>query len=280
MGKVSIMTTDNSKQNPTLDLLEPLPAIRKVSGQTTLPPLHEVLTEEDFTATLPTPVSSPRIPINISSRELPLPVPFQEHRSRVRNQPGIDLSSQRPKTRKRLPSGRPHPDNQQPRRMLTSPREPGQVGVAEISSKKRIIADPEEVTPSKIPRRSKRVRVDPCIDLSRDENKHVKPFFSPAKLAAQAILNSENGELSSTDIFEWMEANYAWIRYEPKQKNSWFYRVPAEMKRMSWIFAQVPGIFDTLWRIHPECREQLVVEAFKEGKLPPKEKLLGNPDTS
>lgn len=270
------MTIDYEKQNLLFDVLEPLAAIRKVSIPTSLPSLHEIVTDDNFTARPSTPASLPHIPIDFSSRELPVPVPFQIQHSRAKPGSTIDASLRgAAKTRKRLPSGRPQSTKKNPTLTHEEPANQGSLS----SSRKRAIVDTEKVS-SRDSRPSKRVRVDPFVDPSRNENMHVKPFFSPAKLAAQAILSSENGELSATEIFAWMEANYAWIRFEPRQKNSWIYRVPAEMKRMSWIFVQIPGTVNTLWRIRGECRERMVVEAFKEGKLPPKDKLLGKPATS
>ncbi|CAR24990.1 KLTH0G09086p [Lachancea thermotolerans CBS 6340] len=54
---------------------------------------------------------------------------------------------------------------------------------------------------------------DIASDLSRDENKNVKPPFSYATMITQAILSNPEGVLSLADIYKYISSNYAYYRY-------------------------------------------------------------------
>ena len=54
--------------------------------------------------------------------------------------------------------------------------------------------------------------IDFASDLSRDENKTVKPPHSYATMITQAILSSEEGVISLADIYKFIAANYAYYR--------------------------------------------------------------------
>lgn len=55
--------------------------------------------------------------------------------------------------------------------------------------------------------------IDFASDLSRDENKTVKPPHSYATMITQAILSSEEGVISLADIYKFIAANYAYYRF-------------------------------------------------------------------
>ncbi|AET40151.1 uncharacterized protein Ecym_5396 [Eremothecium cymbalariae DBVPG len=59
---------------------------------------------------------------------------------------------------------------------------------------------------------------DLATDLSRDENRNVKPPHSYATMITQAILCSHDGELSLSAIYKYISANYAFYRHT---KSGW-----------------------------------------------------------
>ncbi|AMD19679.1 HCL472Cp [Eremothecium sinecaudum] len=59
---------------------------------------------------------------------------------------------------------------------------------------------------------------DNSTDLSRDENKNVKPPHSYATMITQAILSSEDGELSLAGIYKYISNTYAFYRHS---KSGW-----------------------------------------------------------
>lgn len=224
-----------------------------------LPPLCDIFSPAELLPSIVRPQTPiPYEPLENCSRKLPLPRGL--HSRGVSFQAVFNI----------IPSGEPLVS---PRKCIPTKRAP--FCSQRTQSKKRCLTDAGEETSAPKVHRSKRVRLTD-VDLSLDENKHIRPFFSPAKMAAQSILRSKHGELSLEDIFEWLETHYAFIRHEPKKKNSWIYRVPAEMKRMAWLFEQVPGPVHSVWRIRAECRAPMRMEAFKQGQLPSQLKLLGN----
>lgn len=54
---------------------------------------------------------------------------------------------------------------------------------------------------------------DIASDLSRDENKNVKPPYSYATMITQAILSNPEGVLSLADIYKYISTNFAFYRY-------------------------------------------------------------------
>ncbi|CCF60157.1 hypothetical protein KAFR_0J00890 [Kazachstania africana CBS 2517] len=55
--------------------------------------------------------------------------------------------------------------------------------------------------------------LDYASDLSRDENKTVKPPHSYATMITQAILSTEEGIISLADIYKFISKNYAYYRF-------------------------------------------------------------------
>ncbi|CAB4252550.1 similar to Saccharomyces cerevisiae YIL131C FKH1 Forkhead family transcription factor with a minor role in the expression of G2/M phase genes [Maudiozyma barnettii] len=55
--------------------------------------------------------------------------------------------------------------------------------------------------------------IDFASDLSRDENKTVKPPHSYATMITQAILSSKEGIISLADIYKFIASNYAYYRF-------------------------------------------------------------------
>lgn len=52
------------------------------------------------------------------------------------------------------------------------------------------------------------------IDLSRDENKHIKPQFSYAQMITQAIMNTQEEKLNLNGIYNFIMDSYAYYRHQ------------------------------------------------------------------
>ncbi|KAI2630468.1 fork head domain-containing protein [Xylaria nigripes] len=53
------------------------------------------------------------------------------------------------------------------------------------------------------------------IDLSKDENKHIKPHYSYAQLITQAIISGQGEKLNLAGIYSYITDNYAYYRHQP-----------------------------------------------------------------
>ncbi|KAM0275849.1 hypothetical protein ACHAQH_007359 [Verticillium albo-atrum] len=53
------------------------------------------------------------------------------------------------------------------------------------------------------------------VDLSQDDNKHIKPQFSYAQMITQAIMNTPDEKLNLNGIYNFITANYAYYRHQP-----------------------------------------------------------------
>lgn len=55
--------------------------------------------------------------------------------------------------------------------------------------------------------------LDFASDLSRDENRNIKPPYSYATMITQAILSTEEGVISLADIYKYIASHYAYYRF-------------------------------------------------------------------
>lgn len=53
------------------------------------------------------------------------------------------------------------------------------------------------------------------VDLSLDDNKHIKPQFSYAQMITQAILNAPDGKLNLNGIYNFIMDSYSYYRHQP-----------------------------------------------------------------
>lgn len=53
------------------------------------------------------------------------------------------------------------------------------------------------------------------VDLSLDENRHIKPQFSYAQMITQAILNTSEQKLNLSGIYQYIQDRYAYYRHQP-----------------------------------------------------------------
>jgi hypothetical protein len=57
------------------------------------------------------------------------------------------------------------------------------------------------------------------VDLSLDENRHIKPQFSYAQMITQAIMNTPEQKLNLAGIYHYIQSRYAYYRHQPP--NGW-----------------------------------------------------------
>lgn len=53
------------------------------------------------------------------------------------------------------------------------------------------------------------------VDLSKDENKHIKPQYSYAQMITQAIISAPEGKLTLNGIYTYIMDQYAYYRHQP-----------------------------------------------------------------
>lgn len=53
------------------------------------------------------------------------------------------------------------------------------------------------------------------VDLSLDENRHIKPQFSYAQMITQAIMNTPEQKLNLAGIYNYIQTRYAYYRHQP-----------------------------------------------------------------
>lgn len=118
--------------------------------------------------------------------------------------------------------------------------------------------------------------VNAGTNLSSDADSRYNPFFTAAKLAAQLILRSPAGQLCRREIIARAVAYYNTISPELRLSDEqWATRIRNELRRMDWLFERV--ILDAnvvVWRVRPECRAGMMVEAFKQGNLQKRKVLI------
>ncbi|CDO95549.1 unnamed protein product [Kluyveromyces dobzhanskii CBS 2104] len=108
---------------------------------------------------------------------------------------------------------------------------------------------------------------DVSTDLSRDENRNIKPPHSYATMITQAILSTEEGELSLSDIYKHIANNYSYYRYT---KAGWQNSIRHNLS-LNKAFEKVPrkpgepgkGM---KWRISEETQRDFL-EKWQTGKI-------------
>lgn len=53
------------------------------------------------------------------------------------------------------------------------------------------------------------------VDLSLDENKHIKPSYSYAQMITQAIVSQKEQKLNLNNIYRYITDHYAYYRNQP-----------------------------------------------------------------
>lgn len=70
------------------------------------------------------------------------------------------------------------------------------------------------------------------VDLSLDENQHIKPQYSYAQMITQAILNAPDGKLNLNGIYTFIMNSYAYYRHQ--QAAGWQVGLTSEPRISQW----------------------------------------------
>ncbi|KAK6952929.1 hypothetical protein Daesc_005226 [Daldinia eschscholtzii] len=92
------------------------------------------------------------------------------------------------------------------------------------------------------------------VDLSKDENKHIKPHFSYAQMITQAIISTPEEKLNLAGIYQYITKHYAYYRHQPP---SGWQATPRTTDE--------PGK-GMKWEIVPEARDEMIRVAYKGGR--------------
>lgn len=106
------------------------------------------------------------------------------------------------------------------------------------------------------------------VDLSQDENQHIKPQYSYAQMITQAILNAPDGKLNLNGIYNYIMSTYAYYRHQ--QAAGWQNSIRHNLS-LNKSFDKVARSTDEpgkgmKWQIVPEAREEMVRNAYRVGR--------------
>ncbi|KAI1212249.1 uncharacterized protein F4807DRAFT_457748 [Annulohypoxylon truncatum] len=106
------------------------------------------------------------------------------------------------------------------------------------------------------------------VDLSKDENKHIKPHFSYAQMITQAIMSTTEEKLNLAGIYQYITTNYAYYRHQPP--SGWQNSIRHNLS-LNKSFMKAPRSTDEpgkgmKWEIVPEAREEMIRVAYKGGR--------------
>lgn len=106
------------------------------------------------------------------------------------------------------------------------------------------------------------------VDLSLDENKHIKPLFSYSQMITQAIDSTKEKKLNLNGIYRYMTEKYAYYRNQPAA--GWQNSIRHNLS-LSKNFNKAPRSTDEpgkgmKWEIDPSSFEDMVRQAWKIGR--------------
>ncbi|KAL5612980.1 hypothetical protein BROUX41_003943 [Berkeleyomyces rouxiae] len=106
------------------------------------------------------------------------------------------------------------------------------------------------------------------IDLSLDENRHIKPQYSYAQMITQAIINTVDEKLNLNGIYNYITDQYAYYRHQPSA--GWQNSIRHNLS-LNKSFDKVARSTDEpgkgmKWQIVPEAREDMIRSAYRGGR--------------
>ncbi|KAI0202165.1 fork head domain-containing protein [Astrocystis sublimbata] len=106
------------------------------------------------------------------------------------------------------------------------------------------------------------------IDLTKDENKHIKPAYSYAQLITQAIIRASGEKLNLAGIYSYITDNYAYYRHQPSA--GWQNSIRHNLS-LNKAFNKAPRSTDEpgkgmKWELVPEHRPEMVRTCWKGGR--------------
>ncbi|KAI1465016.1 fork head domain-containing protein [Daldinia caldariorum] len=106
------------------------------------------------------------------------------------------------------------------------------------------------------------------VDLTKDENKHIKPHFSYAQMITQAIMSTPEEKLNLAGIYQYIMKHYAYYRHQPP--SGWQNSIRHNLS-LNKSFMKAPRTTDEpgkgmKWEIVPEARDEMIRVAYKGGR--------------
>ncbi len=100
------------------------------------------------------------------------------------------------------------------------------------------------------------------VDLSLDENRHIKPQYSYAQMITQAIINTQEEKLNLSGIYNFIMNHYSYYKYQPA--SGW--QVSGKRKRRAESpRPQAPATFQPLTPLQNSIRHNLSLnKAFEK----------------
>ncbi|KAJ1335259.1 forkhead protein FKH [Microdochium nivale] len=147
-----------------------------------------------------------------------------------------------------------------------APAPPDYKRVGTPPSSKRAAANPLFRTPAH--NSTSMIMNQSDVDLSKDDNKHIKPHFSYAQMITQAIMGTEEHKLNLAGIYQYITGNYAYYRAQPA--GGWQNSIRHNLS-LNKSFSKAPRSTDEpgkgmKWEIVPEAKEELFRIAYKGGR--------------
>jgi hypothetical protein len=106
------------------------------------------------------------------------------------------------------------------------------------------------------------------VDLSLDENKHIKPQYSYAQMITQAIVSTEEEKLNLAGIYTFITSRYAYYRHQAP--SGWQNSIRHNLS-LNKAFEKVARSSDEpgkgmKWQLVPESREEMIHNAYRGGR--------------
>ncbi|KAM7193602.1 Fork head domain containing protein, partial [Rhypophila sp. PSN 637] len=106
------------------------------------------------------------------------------------------------------------------------------------------------------------------VDLSLDENKHIKPQFSYAQMITQAIMHTQEEKLNLNGIYTFIMSRYSYYRHQPA--SGWQNSIRHNLS-LNKAFEKVARHTDEpgkgmKWQIVPDQREEMIRTAYRGGR--------------
>ncbi|KAK4224748.1 fork-head transcriptional regulator 2 [Podospora fimiseda] len=106
------------------------------------------------------------------------------------------------------------------------------------------------------------------LDLSLEENSHIKPQFSYAQMITQAIMQTEERKLTLNGIYNYILTSYSYYRMQPQ--GGWQNSIRHNLS-LNKNFEKVPRQTDEpgkgmKWQIVPESRDEMIAQAWRGGR--------------
>ncbi|KAH8894769.1 hypothetical protein GQ53DRAFT_642580 [Thozetella sp. PMI_491] len=106
------------------------------------------------------------------------------------------------------------------------------------------------------------------VDLSLDENRHIKPQYSYAQMITQAIINTPDEKLNLAGIYNFIMNNYSYYKYQPA--SGWQNSIRHNLS-LNKAFEKVARSTDEpgkgmKWQLVADVRDDMIRTAYRGGR--------------